>query len=251
MAMIFLSIIISLLFLAHGGIAQQQDPLPVQLPQVAIEGGNDGTCPSAEVAEQARNSTKEEIRSILRDTVVPILDPTSIHARCRCGGPGLWRRIVHLNMSDPNQQCPPNWTLITTPTRACARSSTGCSSATFLSNSMPYSRVCGRINALQIGIPDAFSPGFHNPSLEGVYVDGISLTHGAAGSRQHIWTFAAAAFETGDPLYTGHAVHALCPCMNTNWPYQIPSFVGNNYFCDTGNPNPVLLFNELFADDPM
>ena len=74
--MTFFSIIISLLFLAQGGIAQQQDPLPVQLPQVAIEGRNGGTCPSAEVAEQARNSTKEEIRSILRDTVVPILDPT-------------------------------------------------------------------------------------------------------------------------------------------------------------------------------
>ena len=113
---------------------------------------------------------------------------------------------------------------------------------------MPYSRVCGRINALQKGIPDAFSPGFHNPSLEGVYVDGISLTHGAVGSRQHIWTFAAAASETGDPLYTGHAVHALCPCMNTNWPYQIPSFVGNNYFCDTGNPGEN---GRLFADDPM
>ena len=102
---IFLSIIISLLFLAHGGIAQQQDPLPVQLPQVAIEGGNDGTCPSAEVAA---NSTKEEIRSILRDTVVPLL---SDRTRCPCGGPGLWRRIVHLNMSDHNQQCPPNWML--------------------------------------------------------------------------------------------------------------------------------------------
>ena len=32
----------------------------------------------------------------------------------------------------------------------------------------------------------------------------------------------------------------VCPCTNTNftWPYQIPSFIGNNYFCDTGNPGP-------------
>ena len=41
---------IALLFFASG-IAQQQDSLPVQLPQVDIEGRIDGTCPSAEVTE--------------------------------------------------------------------------------------------------------------------------------------------------------------------------------------------------------
>ena len=55
-----LSTSIALLFLAHSGIAQQQDSLPVQLPQVDIEGRNYGTCPSAEVTEQARNSTKRK-----------------------------------------------------------------------------------------------------------------------------------------------------------------------------------------------
>ena len=40
------SIGIVLLFLAPSSIAQQQDSLPVQLPQVDIEGRNDGTCPS-------------------------------------------------------------------------------------------------------------------------------------------------------------------------------------------------------------
>ena len=114
-----LSTSIVLLFLAHSSIAQQQDSLPVQLPQVDIEGRNDGTCPSAEVTEQARNSTKEEIRSILRDTVVPILNSTSSiqDGRCPCGGPGQWRRIAHLNLSDTYQQCPPYWQLINTPVR--------------------------------------------------------------------------------------------------------------------------------------
>ena len=116
-----LAISIALLFLAHSGIAQQQDSLPVQLPQVDIEGRNDGTCPSAEVIEEAQNRTKEEIRSILRDTVVPTLDARST---CPCGGPGVWRRIAHLDMSDPNQQCPSNWQLNTTPVRGCGRLST-------------------------------------------------------------------------------------------------------------------------------
>ena len=186
---------IVLLFLAHSGIAQQQDSLPVQLPQVDIEGG---TCPSAEVTEQARNSTKEEIRSILSDTVVPIL------GRCPCGGPGQWCRIAHLNISDPDQQCPSYWQPITTPVRGCGRSSIShetCNSAVFPPNGSSYSNVCGRVNAVQKGVPDAFYSSIRgrNPGLEGVYIDGVSLTHGAAGLRQHIWTFAAALYET-DPM---------------------------------------------------
>ena len=46
-----------------------------------------------------------------------------------CGGPGLWRRIAHLDMSDPDQQCPSNWRLITTPVRACGCTSSACDSA--------------------------------------------------------------------------------------------------------------------------
>ena len=243
---------IALLFLAHSGIAQQQDSLPVQLPQVDIEGRNDGTCPSAEVTEQARNSTKGEIRSILRDTVVPILDPTSIHGRCPCGSPGQWRMIAHLNMSDPNQQCPSNWRLVTTPVRGCGRTNNNiCNSAVFPSHGSPYSRVCGRINAIQRGTTDAFNPTIdgRNPGLEGVYIDGVSLTHGAAGSRQHIWTFVAALYET-DPNYGPLNV---CPCTNIDftWPYEIPSFIGNNYFCDTGNPGPGYMSSAIYPDDPL
>ena len=37
------------------------------------------------------------------------------------------------------------------------------------------------------------------------YIDGVSLTHGAAGSRQHIWSFAAARYETGASTST------VCP----------------------------------------
>ena len=248
-------IIIVLLFLAHSGIAQQQDSWPVKLPQVDVEGRNDGTCSSAEVTEQARNSTKEEIRSILRDTVVPTLDP---HSPCPCGGPGPWRRIAHLNMSDPSQQCPSNWQLITTPVRGCGRSSYAdhtCDSAVFSSNGAPYSRVCGRINAIHRGTPDGFYSSVDSPrlGLEDDYVAGVSLTHGPAGSRQHIWTFATSLFET-DPNYMSLARH-VCPCSNTNfnWPYQIPSFIGNSYFCDTGNSGPGTIESTAtsYPDDPL
>ena len=127
-------------------------------------------------------------------------------------------------MSDPNQQCPSNWQLITNPVRGCRRSSLICDSAVFPSHGSSYSRVCGRINALQQGSPEALYNTIdgRNPGVEGVYVDGISLTHGAPGSRQHIWTFVTALYET-DPSYS---LYQVCSCTNTNfnWPYQIPSF---------------------------
>lgn len=147
--------------------------------------------------------------------------------------------IAHLDMSDPNQQCPTNWNLVTTPIRACGRSSTvsACDSATFPSNGMSYSHVCGRVNAYQVGTPDAFHPTiWHNPGLELRYVDGISVTHGAANSRQHIWTFAAARYERGT------TTRDFCSCTNTEieWPHadSLPLFVGNNYFCDSGDREP-------------
>ena len=52
-----------------------------------------------------------------------------------------------------------------------------------------YSRVCGKIIAYHL---DALRQhlAVSVASLEGFYVDGISLTHGAPGSRSHIWTYA-------------------------------------------------------------
>ena len=44
----------------------------------------------------------------------------------------------------------------------------------------------------------------------------------------------------------------FCPCTNNNinWPYRIPSYIGNNYFCDSGNPGPGFSA-AVYADDPL
>ena len=44
-----------------------------------------------------------------------------------------------------------------------------------------------------------------------------------------------------------------CPCTNTNvfWPHQVPSFINNNYFCDTGNPGPGIISTAYYTDDPL
>ena len=84
-------------------------------------------------------------------------------------------------------------------------------------------------------------------SLDDVCVDGVSLTHGAEGSRQHIWTFASAVSESVQ------YVNSICACSNTQDSYMqpVPPFIGNNYFCDSGNSAAVGTHDIVYADDPL
>ena len=148
-----------------------------------------------------------------------------------CGGPG-WSRVVFLNMRDPSHVCPAGLNLTTYSRRTCGRahsSSHNCSSTTFSVGGSQYSRVCGRALAYRWGYNFAFL-GYHQLryGIDGQYVDGLSLTHGAPGSRQHIWTFASG-------LYTKrHNSNSpdQCPCDNNNTSPS-PPFVGNDYFCES------------------
>ena len=226
-----------LLALSVNCIAQESTSTVV-VPPVRISTGGLGTCPTANMTERAINDMKNVIRPILCDAVARRY-PDSMPPPCVCDGPGPWTRIAHLNMSDLGQQCPSGLSLITTPARGCGRSSAGpgtCDSIIFPSAGRSYYRVCGRVHAYQKGSTDAFRPIGSNPGLEDVYLDGVSLTHGSVGSRQHIWSFAAALYET----HTMDLPSSLCACSDTtkDWPFQVPSFVGENYFCATGNPGP-------------
>ena len=235
------------LFLLTHCLSAQENSLPLTLRSVTSHGPN-GTCPTAEQRAAIRENINQQVLSLLNSEVIPALQS---RPQCPCGGPGQWTRIAHLDMSDPSQQCPSNWSLITTPVRGCGQSTSEantCDSATFPSNGSSYSRVCGRVNAYQFGSPDALETTLReNPGLEAPYVDGVSLTHGPAGSRQHIWTFIAAQGE----ITAGSNV-STCACTNINedWPYEIPSFIGNNYFCETASPGPdfQLIY---YPDDPL
>ena len=51
-----------------------------------------------------------------------------------CGGTGGWRRVVFLNMTDPNHVCPAGLNLTTYLKRTCGQAHSGwlsCSSTTF------------------------------------------------------------------------------------------------------------------------
>ena len=126
---------------------------------------------------------------------------------------------------------------MTNSLRTCGRSTDGpsCDSAFYPASGVPYSRVCGRIIAYRRGSLFDFS--FSNRDMNNVdtyYVDGVSLTRGGVGSREHIWTFVAA----HDTLSTFGSTNIICPCSTTQTLFfnpVFPRFLQNNYFCETEN----------------
>ena len=158
-------------------------------------------------------------------------------------------RVANVDMADPNQNCPAGLRLITrtsAPLRTCGKPrQSGCVSTTFQTYGVEYSHVCGRVLGYQDESPDAFGQWYlRGGTIDSNYVDGVSLTHGQS-PRQHIWTFAGALEEIAtNPEYN-------CPCTKPEVPYTgiIPSFVGQDYFCDTGSREA---FRYIFyPDDPL
>ena len=171
---------------------------------------------------------------------------------CKCGGPG-WTRVINLDMADRGNMCPANWTLHERPVRGCGRRASGveCDSVTYSVHGRSYSSVCGRILAYQKGVAGAFYHAINNnlDTIDTAYMSGVSLTHGPAETRQHIWSFVVAWSEQYPNFYAPYN----CPCTNTaySWPHQVPSFINKDYFCDTGNPGPGNSWTTYYINDPL
>ncbi len=223
----------------------------VSLPPTVVNATTEGGCPPSGVLDEARDSHLDAVRLALRESVLPILCPDC--PPCVCGGQGEWVSVARLNFTDTTVDCPPNWSLVTSPVRGCGRSTIvdSCDSASISSGGRSYSRVCGQVIGIQGGIPIGF---FNNiirqfADLEGPYISGVSLTHGAAGSRQHIWSFVTARYEE-DASYDAR-VNCACTDTDRDWPYQTPTFVGDDYFCATGNPGPISSGSAIYSENPL
>ena len=193
------------------------------------------------VLQQRRERELET--NLLANSAISAITGHQLHT---CNGTPGWRRVAFINMTDTSYNCPTGLSLTSYYSkRTCGRSHTtqgGCSSITFSVGGLPYSRVCGRIRGYQFGSPDAF--GSQNQGIDGYYVDGVSLTHGGAGSRQHIWTFAAGITAVGTSY-----LFARCPCDIHNYD-GVPAFVGDDYFCESGLHSPWnFQYNILYPDD--
>ena len=137
--------------------------------------------------QQLLSSTQDNISQVVvnLNTVKSDLSSLLSQMQLYCGA-GLWYRVAFLNMSDPSQQCPSAWRLVTTNgVRACGRpvSSESSCNGTRYSATIEYQRVCGRV----IGYQDKSPDGFLNAdrSINDIYMDGVSITYGQP--RNHIW----------------------------------------------------------------
>ena len=132
--------------------------------------------------------------------------------------------LTSLNMNDTTQQCPtPLKYLNSSGLRLCYKGvATSCVSLTVPTFGLSYQTVCGKMAGYEIGSDD----GFHTSStnIDSGYVDGVSITYGT-NPRRHIWTYAIGVYQM--------AHTNSCPCTATGT--APPSFVGTNYYCESGN----------------
>ena len=138
--------------------------------------------------------------------------------------------------------------------RACGRptsSSASCASVKFSFHGTSYSQVCGRVVGYQYGSTDAIQnynyvnggPGAdsNHSNINSYYVDGVSITHGYP--RQHIWTLMSGVWDSQTNA------HCNCPCSQGNM-QSVQSFIGTDYFCESGNPNSGWE-RKLYIEDPL
>ena len=164
-----------------------------------------------------------------------------------CGSGGGWTRLAYLDMSNATQNCPSGLTLYQTGgVRACGRpvtNSGSCVSVYFPSSGISYSQVCGRVVGYQYASPDAsrVPNGNDRYVIDSYYIDGVSITMGPP-PRRHVWSLMA-----GNSEQRNSATN--CPCNNGS-NVVVQSFIGNNYFCESGNPSRSGT-TILYSSDPL
>ena len=229
----------SLVALTYPAVSQGSNTtLPLTYPGQILQGNDNQTCPSEEQQERVKNEVDDATQRLFRESVLPLLQtqlPTEPPIEYSCGGSIGWRRVAYLDMSDPSHHCPSAWQEITTPFRVCRKTSnttgehSSCDGVNYTTGGDQYDQVCGRIIGYQIGIPHAFNPypKGRGSSIDGVYVIGVSVTHGFP--RQHIWTFGGAADETVSYWTQFNLASVLCPCVSGSTAGSlIPPFVGQS-----------------------
>ena len=165
-----------------------------------------------------------------------------------CGGQGGWMRVAHVNMTQSGASCPQGLTQKNmSGLTLCGQNANGCQGTLFSALGLSYSQVCGQLRGYQFGSTDAFlSYNSHSYLISESYVDGVSITYDTALPK-HIWTYVSGVRENANN--NGSDGFKMCPC-NTNNTAQVPSYVGNDYYCESGN-NLGFTAKRFFPDDPL
>ncbi|XP_065893635.1 uncharacterized protein [Dysidea avara] len=148
--------------------------------------------------------------------------------RLECNNIGGWTRIASVNITR-GDECPTGWNKSSHDGISFCRSpsdSGGCYPVVFSSKEINYQKVCGMARGYQKGTIDAFVPIWVDTD---VGLDGLTITHGSYAS--YIWSYVA----------------GICPCAaHPDSSYLPPSFIGSNYYCESGNNNSTIIYPNIF-----
>ena len=100
-------------------------------------------------------------------------------------------------------------------------STQSCDSVYYPSQGVEYSHICGRAVGYAYAT-SGWTCAFFSYSTK--YATGVTITRGPSDNRTHVWTYASGW------QYAQHN-HCNCPCAPGGT--ASPSFVGNNYFCES------------------
>ena len=159
-----------------------------------------------------------------------------------CGKEGGWTRVALLEASE---NCPLGlqaW--FTGGIRVCRRqgNNAGCRSIKFPTNGISYTQICGRVIGYQKGTTDGVNTGRNN--INDAYIDGVSITRGSP--RQHVWSYISG-------IHSNTNLVSSCPCntgVNAS-NNKVQKFVGEHYYCESGNNVNNVNAGTLYTTDPL
>ena len=213
-------------------IAFYQLAIATKIATVVVDGDTDDSCPSKETLEGAIQNLRLSTKAV----------KSKFGQIPQCGDE-IWYQLVSVNMSTADSQCPDGWMEENKGgIRACGRGTVGASCQPVFLNTdhqLKYTKVCGRAIGYQYRHTDALFACVE--AIDQIYVDGLSITYGSP--RQHVWTYAAGLGI--QPLGGGRYNRSNCPC--SSYPGDSPpSFLGNNWYCESGNPNSTIPWESIF-----
>jgi len=172
-----------------------------------------------------------EGQSFIKSRLDPQLNEMYGPSSCHCGE--NWERLIYSAESK-------DW-------NECSDERQDCKSITNITNK-PHSKVCGTVRAsyketLRNDSAFAFENYFRQlETIDGAYLNGLSVTYNnGEGNRNHAWSFVVPQSK-GDIPYRPYK---NCDCTNSNfnWPFQLPTFVGNRFFCDSSDTEKGVLWS--------
>ena len=109
----------------------------------------------------------------------------------------------------------------------------GCTTARFQLDDTRYSEICARIGGYQHGKPTAFKPYMEKDYK--TFMDGVYFTYGE--DTKYLWGYAVGSYKNYRTEYKNKVdnhLRDMCPDVHPTYKGQVPPFVENYYYCDSG-----------------